>query len=129
MTESTRADTGSADPLGALLLGFATQIDQLAALLGGGSVAGAADQAFASARAFAAADPNASKLADLAGEVGTLVTELGDLLAKLLTALIAALEAIAAMLSSPAAAAPAGGPAEGGFQAIPVRIAPAPHGA
>lgn len=129
MTESTRAETGSADPLGALLLGFAGQIDQLAALLGGGSAAGAAGEAFASARAFAAADPNAAKLTELAGEVGTLVGELGDLLAKLLSALIAVLEAISAVVSPPTGAAAPAGPSEAGFQAIPVRIAPAADGA
>ncbi|MGW0036084.1 hypothetical protein [Gordonia sp. NPDC003376] len=92
----------SGDPLRDLLLGLATQIDHLAAWVGGAS-----------------ADPGAAVAAggmllreslgaEVAGEITTLMREIGDLLARLIAALIAVLEAIAAALrSSPTTTAPA----------------------
>lgn len=104
------ADTGHAagDPVNALLLGLAGQLDQWAALIGGGS---APDLA---------AVVGSSRLSELVGELGTLVGELGDLLARLLTTAIAVLEAIAEMLrSSPGADTASPGST---FESIPVRI-------
>lgn len=109
MTDDAQGDstgTAAGDPVGALLLGFAAQIDQLAALIGGGRAPGET-----------AGPP--SPLTGLVDEIGGLLGELGDLLARLLSAFIAILEAIVEMLRSPAGdRAPAGSP----FQAIPVRI-------
>ena len=81
---SSAAGAGSADgdPVQALLLGFANQIDQLATLVAGGSGAGS------------------SQLPELMGELGTLVKEFGDLLARIIAAFIAVLEAVAEMLRS-----------------------------
>ena len=93
MTENHSA-TGAAsgDPVQALLLGFATQIDQLAGLVAGGSLG---------TSGVTAAIPG------LLTEVGTLITELGDLLARIIAAFIAVLEAVAEMLrSTPAETAP-----------------------
>ena len=113
MTDDDQGNsTGDAagDPVGALLLGFAAQIDQLAALIGGSRTPGEIPGA-------------GSQLTGLVEEVGGLLIELGDLLARLLSAFIAILEAIAEMLRSPsgepsATAAP--------FEAIPVRITSTP---
>jgi len=96
---------GSGDPLRDVLLGFAGQIDQLAALIGGNRPGAGAEQT--------------SRIGELAGELGTLVSELGDLLARILSALIAVLEAVAQLLRS--APAPSTEPAAG-FEVIPVRI-------
>lgn len=111
MTDDARDNgaTGAAgDPLDALLLGFAAQIDQLAALIGGTSGGSAGDGAGA-------------RVAELAGEVGNLLGELSDLLARLLAAFIAVLEAIAAMLKQTPTTAPT--PTSARFESIPVRIA------
>ncbi|MGB3696771.1 MAG: hypothetical protein WBA05_05005 [Gordonia sp. (in: high G+C Gram-positive bacteria)] len=96
---------GSAgDPVQALLLGFADQIDQLAGL-----IAGVGGPTF-----------GASPVPELLGEVGSLIKELGDLLARMIAAFIAVLEAIEEMLRSEP-----GGEAQPStrFQAIAVDIA------
>ena len=110
--DEQRSSAGDAagDPVGALLLGFAAQIDQLAALIGGGRAPGDLPGA-------------GSQLTGLVDEIGGLLGELGDLLARLLSAFIAILEAIAEMLRSPSdGQAATGSP----FEAIPVRITSAP---
>ncbi|MFT4086063.1 MAG: hypothetical protein QM658_02740 [Gordonia sp. (in: high G+C Gram-positive bacteria)] len=108
MTDSQRtshATTG--DAVNDLLLGFAAQIDQLAALIGGNTEAVAGEAG--------------ARVAELTVELGTLIGELGDLLARIIAAFIAVLEAIAEVLrSSPETPAPA----QSRFQAIDVRIAP-----
>lgn len=112
MTETPGSTTGAADgdPVHALLLGVATQIEQLAGLIGG---VGADDL-------FGAHSP----LHELVGELGSAATELGDLLSRLLAVLIALLEAVAEALgSSPSGTRPA---AATEFQAIPVRITAVP---
>lgn len=108
------AGQAATDPVNALLLGFAAQLDQWAALLGGGSASGVG----------AGDGDGGSRLTELVGELGTLVGELGDLLARLLTACIAILEAIAEMLRSSPAAGTAPPPTP--FQSIPVRIGTSP---
>ncbi|GAC55850.1 hypothetical protein GOHSU_01_00290 [Gordonia hirsuta DSM 44140 = NBRC 16056] len=102
-------NAAAGDAMGALLLGFAGQLDQLAALIGG---TGAAEDLFGAG----------SSLNGLVGELGTLAGELGSLLSRLLDVLIAILEAVSDMLGSgggKTAAAPATA-----FQSIPVRIGP-----
>ena len=112
MTDHERdAGAGSAagDPMQELLLRFAANIDQLAALIGGAG----ADQATGAANGLLA-----GPLPGLVGEFGTVLKELGDLLARILAALIAVLEAVAEMLrSTPKTTAE---PTR--FEAIPVRI-------
>ncbi|WOC13719.1 hypothetical protein [Gordonia sp. MP11Mi] len=100
-------DATNGDPVQELLLGFATTIDQLAALIGGG-------------QGEAASALRSGAMPDLFGELGTLVAEFGDLLARILTAFITVLEAVAEMLRS-APASPTGTPT--GFESIPVQIA------
>ncbi|MFZ2509565.1 MAG: hypothetical protein WAW85_00530 [Gordonia sp. (in: high G+C Gram-positive bacteria)] len=112
MTDTPGSSAGGADgdPLHALLLGFATQIEQIAGVIGG---VGAED--------VIGVD---SPLHGLIGELGSAATELGDLLSRLLSVLVALLQAISeALKSSPASARPA---AATSFQAIPVRITAAP---
>lgn len=107
--DARAGDAAAGDPVQELLLGFATTIDQLAALIGGG-------------QHEAAASFGSGPVPELFGELGTLLSEFGDLLARILTAFIAVLEAVAEMLRS----APAGqAPAPTGFESIPVRIAAA----
>ncbi|EGD55835.1 hypothetical protein [Gordonia neofelifaecis] len=103
---TTGAGASSAgDPVQTLLLGFANQIDQLAAL-----IAGAGGPTL-----------NGSPIPDLLGDVGTLVKELGDLLARIIAALIAVLEAIADMLRSDRSD---GTSAPSHFQTIAVNVTP-----
>lgn len=104
---ATGAGAAGGDPVQELLLGFASTIDQLAGLIGGSSTTSTA--------AVGAAGP----VPDLLGELGTLLTELGDLVARILTAFIAVLEAVADMLrSSPAQASTT----PTGYQPIAVQI-------
>ncbi|QRY60870.1 hypothetical protein JVX90_10375 [Gordonia sp. PDNC005] len=105
----TRAGAApSGDPVQDMLLGLVSNIDQLAAIIGGGHSAAAA-----------AVGVVPGPIPELAAELGTLLAELGDLLARILSAVIAILEAIAESLRS----APAGQPApSSGFESIPVRI-------
>ncbi|GAA4678772.1 hypothetical protein [Gordonia humi] len=103
----TRAgDAPGGDPVQELLLGFASTIDQLAALIGGGHSA-------------AAAAVLPGPVPDLLGELGTMLSDLGDLLARILTAFIAVLEAIVEVLRSAPADTTRPGTA---FESIPVRI-------
>ncbi|WP_161896883.1 hypothetical protein [Gordonia spumicola] len=101
--------TPNGDPMQEMLLGFAANIDQLAAIIGGG-------QSAAASAVGGAPGP----IPELAAELGTLLTELGDLLARILSAFIAILEAIAGSLRSEPAAPPT---SSTGFESIPVRIA------
>ena len=90
----------------ALLLGVATQIEQIAGLVG----AVGPDDLFG----------DDSPLNALIGEFGSAATELGDVLSRLLTVLITLLEAVSeALKSSPSATHPSAGTS---FQQIPVRI-------
>ncbi|MCF8570800.1 hypothetical protein L5G32_11025 [Gordonia sp. HY002] len=107
--DARTGDAATGDPVQDLLLGFATTIDQLAALIGGGQ--GEAASAFGS-----------GPVPELFGELGTLMTEFGDLLSRILTAFITVLEAVAEMLRS-APSGPAATPT--GFESIPVRISSA----
>lgn len=104
------SDDAGTDPVREFLLGVAGQIDQLAALFGGGQ------------RAATAGGPAVADLADVTGEITSLLAEIGDLLARLIAALIAVLEAVAAALRSAPAAGAAPAPH---YQAIAVRIDPA----
>lgn len=105
-TQGSSTGGGDADPVGALLLGLAAQIDQLAAVIGSPHVPGIDDLDLAA-------------LTGRLGELGGGLGELGDLLARLLSAFIAVLEAVAEMMrAAPTDAAPAPTP----FQTIPVRI-------
>ncbi|MFT3662012.1 MAG: hypothetical protein QM809_11590 [Gordonia sp. (in: high G+C Gram-positive bacteria)] len=106
MTEHAGAEAAD-DPVAALLLGFAAQIDQIAGLIG--------------STAFPGENEHGARVGELLGEVGDLVEELGDLLARLLSALIAVMEAVVEMLGSTTSAAP---PPSARFQSIPVRITP-----
>lgn len=113
MTESEHAARGASaagggDPLRDLILGFTTNIDQLAALIGGNRDANAA-----------AGPDGLSRIGELAGELGTMIGDLGDLLARILSALVAVLEAIVQMLRSGPASTTSTGSA---FEPIPVRI-------
>lgn len=81
-SSTTGAGSADGDPVQALLLGFANQIDQLAGL-----IAGAGGTAM-----------GGSPVPELMGELGTLVKEFGDLLARIIAALIAVLEAVAETL-------------------------------
>jgi hypothetical protein len=99
MTQDDHADQqgAAADPLRDFLLGLATQIDQVAGLIGGGQRAWTSTDAAGTRRAGAAPD--------VGGEITSLLAEIGDLLARLISALIAVLEAIAkALRSAPATA-------------------------
>lgn len=105
---SSTAGAGSAaggDPMQALLLGFAGQIDQLAGLISG----------------FGGPSMASSQVPDLLGELGTLVHQLGDLLARIIAAAIAVLEAIAEMLRSDGPVGEA--PPQTHFEPIVVNIA------
>ncbi|GAB87179.1 hypothetical protein RVF83_21450 [Gordonia rubripertincta] len=96
-----RDDRGAAqgDPVRDLLLGLANQIDALAALFAGGrQEATAAASGYAAA--FGADGPVGHALAGASGEIGSLLSEIGDLVARLLAAVIAVLEAIAEALRS-----------------------------
>lgn len=108
MSDQERAaragDASTGDPVQELLLGFATTIDHLATLIGGGVGHDA---------------PDAGPMPELFGELGTLLSELGDLLARILSAFITVLEAIAEMLRSGSAGATS---PTTGYEAIPVRI-------
>lgn len=88
------------DPLRELMFGFAAQIDQLASMFGGASWRNAAGQP---TDAAAGDVPRGAQLdgdaaVGFAGEISTLIAEIGDLLARLIAALIAVLEAIAKAL-------------------------------
>ncbi len=118
------------DPLRDLILGFAAQIDQLAALFGGGrrmaatepGGQGSSGQGSSGQRSTIDASGTGPSITELTGEVTGLLAEIGDLLARLIAALIAVLEAIASALRS---APPAGAqPAATQYQAIAVRIDP-----
>lgn len=130
------------DPVRDLLLGLAAQIDQLAALFGGGRTRRSAADGPSEAGGFGtsafagfgnagsagfdtggfgtgggeAAD--AHGLGDVTGEITTLLAEIGDLLARLIAALIAVLEAIAKALRS----TPADPGAPRHYEPIAVRI-------
>ncbi|MFE0749537.1 hypothetical protein [Gordonia sp. NPDC058843] len=98
---------GPADPVRDLLLGLATQIDNLAGLFapapqshtpGSGEAAGARP-GFA---ALVDGGPLGHALSGASGEITSLLAEIGDLVARLIAAVIAVLEAIAeALRSSP----------------------------
>ncbi|WP_132991578.1 hypothetical protein [Gordonia zhaorongruii] len=109
MTDNERDSRGDAaggnDPVKDMLLGFAANIDQLAGLIGGTTTG-------------FGPDTSSGPIPELAGELGGLLKELGDLLARILAAFIAVLEAIAEMLRStpPDTARPSP------FETIPVRI-------
>ncbi|MEE3852424.1 hypothetical protein VZC37_18940 [Gordonia sp. LSe1-13] len=105
----------SGDPLRDFLLGLAGQIDQLAAVFGG---TGPRRPAATGPRADSAS-ADAANLADLSGEITSLLSELGDLLARLIAALIAVLEAIASALRS---TPPMAGNEDPAYQPISVRI-------
>ncbi|MGO3325492.1 hypothetical protein [Gordonia sp. (in: high G+C Gram-positive bacteria)] len=104
--DARTADATVGDPVQELLLGFATTIDQLAAVIGGGQHE--ATSAFGS-----------GPVPELFTELGTLLAEFGDLLSRILTAFITVLEAVAEMLRS-APSEPTAAPT--GFESIPVRI-------
>lgn len=108
------------DPIRDLILGFAAQIDQVAALFAGGTRPAAAAAATGGTAGSTAPGPS---IPELAGEVTGLLAEIGDLLARLIAALIAVLEAIAAALRSTPSPHARPGPAH--YQAIAVRIDPA----
>ncbi|MFT4043621.1 MAG: hypothetical protein QM673_10710 [Gordonia sp. (in: high G+C Gram-positive bacteria)] len=101
----------SGDPVREFILGIATQIDALAALIGGARGTTNANQP--GERAYTA------PLLDAAGEISSLLGEIGDLLARLLDALIAVLEAAAAALR----ASPSAGATPRHYQPISVRLA------
>lgn len=84
------------DPIREFVLGIATQIDHLAAIIGGTGQSSASTGSGARHQAFG----------DVAGEISSLVAEIGDLIARLVAALIAVLEAVAnALRTAPAAQA------------------------
>lgn len=109
-TPGSSAGAGDGDPVHALLLGLANQIEEIAGVIGG---VGADD--------LVGVD---SPFYGLISEFGSVAAEVGDLLARLLGVLIALLEALAEVLKSsptrPRAAAATS------FQAIPVRITAVP---
>ena len=111
------------DPVREFVLGIATQIDHLAAIIGGG---GQTSGSGAGSGMGAGSAPGSRHQAfgDVAGEISSLIAEIGDLISRLIATLIAVLEAIAtALRSTPAAHAPA----TAQYQPISVRIATAPH--
>lgn len=115
-TPGDRDDAFTGDPVGDpvrdFVLGIAAQIDQLAAIIGGGGQSastGAARGTGARHQAFG----------DVAGEISSLVAEIGDLIPRLIAALIAVLEAVAnALRATPAAHTPP----TAQYQPIAVRI-------
>ncbi|MGV9479424.1 hypothetical protein [Gordonia aichiensis] len=84
------------DPIREFVLGIATQIDHLAAIIGGTGQSSASTGSGARHQGFG----------DVAGEISSLVAEIGDLISRLVAALIAVLEAVAnALRTAPAAQA------------------------
>ncbi|MFW0791696.1 hypothetical protein [Gordonia sp. CPCC 205333] len=94
----------SPDLMRELLLGLATQIDNLAGLF-----AGSPDLVGAGVASH-----------DLSGDISALLGEIGELLARLIATLIAVLEAVAKALRGSPANAGAGAPQQ--YQSIAVRI-------
>lgn len=99
-TPGDRDDAFTGDPIGDpvrdFVLGIAGQIDQLAAIIGGGGQS-------ASSGATRGAGARHQAFGDVAGEISSLVAEIGDLVSRLIAALIAVLEAVAnALRATPA---------------------------
>ena len=99
-TPGDRDDAFTGDPIGDpvrdFVLGIAAQIDQLAAIIGGGGQS-------ASSGATRGAGARHQAFGDVAGEISSLVAEIGDLVSRLIAALIAVLEAVAnALRATPA---------------------------